>query len=96
MRLGLWLGAALMLLAECTSDTPSAVVRDICNIHASWVSSDRPEADEARLANALRDALPVDGDGAVAASARAFVDAVMGTARRSICSVAGFGWPARR
>ena len=71
------LSLATVFLAGCASQTSDTWVDDVCNIHASWVSSGRPQADEQRLTNSLKNAIPADGLGAVAESARAFVDAVV-------------------
>ena len=59
------LGLTTFLLAGCASPTPPTWVEDVCNIHASWVSSDRPQADEERLASSLRNAVPAGADAAV-------------------------------
>ncbi|MET4637702.1 hypothetical protein [Mycetocola sp. 2940] len=69
------LGFASLLLAGCAGQRPATWVEDVCNIHASWISSDRPQADEERLTNSLRDSIPESSDGAVADSARAFINA---------------------
>jgi hypothetical protein len=63
-----------MLLTGRAGQRPTAWVEDVCKIHASWISSDRPQADEERLTSSLRDSIPEDGNGAVGDSARAFVD----------------------
>ncbi|TFD25535.1 hypothetical protein [Cryobacterium sp. TMS1-13-1] len=64
IRLGMSvaLSLATLLLAGCASPTPPDGVEDACNIHASWVSSDRPQADEQRLARLLRNAVPAGAD----------------------------------
>ena len=59
------LGLAIFFLAGCASQSPPTWVEDVCNIHVSWVSPDRPKADEERLANSLMNAIPPDADAAV-------------------------------
>jgi hypothetical protein len=78
------LGLASFLLAGCAIQTPPTWVKDVCNIHASWVSADRPQADEKRLANSLRNAVPAGADAATAVSARTVVDAVMDGDREAV------------
>jgi len=66
--------AAAVVLVGCTP-AQETWAADACNIHASWVSAERPATDVDRVVRSLRDIDLENGDAPVARATTAFVTA---------------------
>ena len=64
--------------AQAGSDAVPVWVNDVCNLHASWVASDRPESDQDRdqVGRQMSHMLEETDNGATASAVRRFVDAL--------------------